>query len=85
MKSEHLEELIEKPEFHRRLHLDRFHRGYSFGIGRDPSVPSKPALYLEVEGDEAPDIPEEINVGGESIRVIVRTGFKVPRPYAARR
>jgi len=85
MTSERLEKLIEKPEFHRRLHLDRFAKGYSFGIGRDPGAPSKLALYLQVEGDEAPDVPEEIEVDGETIRVIIRTGFKVPRPFAARR
>ena len=85
MRLEDLEKLIEKPEFHRRLHLDRYHKGYSFGIGRDPITPSKPALYLQVEGDEAPDVPNEIDVGGETIRIIIKTRFKVPSPYSAPR
>ncbi len=83
MTVERLEKLVEQPEFHRRL-LEDFDRGYSLGIGRDPDAPSRFVLYLEVEGDNAPDVPSEIEVGDEVVRVITKTGFKVPTPYAAR-
>jgi hypothetical protein len=79
-----LERLIEQPQFQRSL-LHGFSRGYALGIGRDPEDPSEPVVYLEVEGDERPEVPEEIEVAGKMIRVITKTGFRAPRPYAAHR
>jgi hypothetical protein len=79
MQTEQLAELIEKPEFHRQL-LGSFAKAYSVGVGSDPKRPSEPALIVHVEGAEAPNMPDEVEVGGERVRVIARTGLKVPRP-----
>lgn len=74
-----LAELIEKPEFHRQL-MGTFAKAYSVGVGSDPKKPSEPALIIHVEGAEAPNVPGEVEVGGEKVRVIAKTGLKVPRP-----
>jgi hypothetical protein len=80
MRTEQLAELIEQPKFHKRL-LGVFAKAYSLGVGRDPKKPSEPALIVHVEGDEAPSsIPDEVEVDGEKVRVIAKTGFKAPRP-----
>lgn len=82
MRIEQLEELIEQPKFHQTL-LHGFHRPYSLGIGRDPDEPSEFAVIVQVEGLDAPEIPSQIEVAGEVIRVITRTGFRAPKPLAA--
>jgi hypothetical protein len=79
MRTEQLAELIEQPQFHRRL-LGKFAKAYSMGVGRDPEKPSQPALIVQVEGEDAPKMPNEVDVAGEKIRVIARTGLKAPRP-----
>ena len=79
MRTEQLAELIEQPKFHRKV-LGTFAKAYSLGVGRDPQKPSAPALIVQVEGDEAPSIPSEVEVDGEKVRVIAKTGFKAPRP-----
>jgi hypothetical protein len=83
MRSEQLARLIEQPQFHQKL-LGSFAKAYSLGVGRDPKRPSEPALILQVEGEESPNVPDEVEVGGEKIRVIAKTGFKAPRPLESR-
>jgi hypothetical protein len=82
MDNNQLAELIEQPSLHKRL-LGKFSKAYSLGVGRDPDQPSQSALVVQVEGEEAPNIPAEIDVAGEKVRVITRTGLKAPRPLPA--
>jgi hypothetical protein len=82
MRIEQLERLIEQPQFQRTL-LHGFSKSYSLGIGSDPEDPSEPVVYLHVEGEVRPEVPEEIEVAGKMVRIITKTGFRAPRPYAA--
>ncbi len=84
MRIQQLEHLIEQPQFQRKL-LQGFSKGFALGVGSDPEDPSELAVYLEVEGEERPKVPEEIEVAGKMVRVITKTGFRAPRPYAAQR
>jgi len=83
MRSDQLAELIEEPEFHQWL-VQNFGGAYSVGIGRDPKKPNEPALILQVEGNGPPSVPDEVELEGEKIAVITKTGFKAPRPLQSR-
>lgn len=78
-----LARLIETPEFHRRVMGD-YTGAYSLGITSDPARPSAPALRVRVQGDEAPLIPTELDLDGETIPVLVSTRFHAPAPLARR-
>jgi|HubBroStandDraft_1064217.scaffolds.fasta_scaffold16475_2 hypothetical protein len=74
-----LASLLEDKELHKRL-VGAFKGAYSVGIGADPDHPGRPALVLHVEGDSPPHIAPSIQFGKDSVRVITKTGFRVPKP-----
>lgn len=82
MRIKQLEQLIEQPKFHEAL-LHGFDRAYSLGIGRNPDEPSEYVVIVQIDGQEVPEIPTEIKVGDETVRVITKTGFRTPRPLTA--
>jgi hypothetical protein len=74
-----LASMLQDKELHRRL-VGGFSGAYSVGIGADPDDPEAPAIVLHVEGHTPPQVPRSIDVGDESVRVITKTGFVVPKP-----
>jgi hypothetical protein len=76
--------LLEQPQIHQRL-VGGFNRPYTLGLGTDPEEPSRHALILRVEGDEAPDVPSQIELGGEAVKVVTRTRLKPIKPLGVQR
>ena len=79
MNVEQLSSLMTEPEIQKSL-LGDYRGPYSLGVGADPEDPSSPALILYVGGENAINVPNHIRVGGETLRVITRTGFTAPKP-----
>jgi hypothetical protein len=79
MRIEQLAKFIEQPQLLQQL-VGKFAKAYSVGVGRNPEKPSEPALIVQVEGDDASRVPNEVEVGGEKVRVVAKTGWKAPRP-----
>lgn len=83
MDVQRLARIIERPEIHRRL-LGNFSGAYSMGVTADPDRPDRPAVRIRIQGDEAPAIPSELFVEGESVNVIVSPRFTPPTPLPLR-
>ncbi len=83
MDIQQLTRLIDTPEFHRRVMGD-YAGAYSVGVTSDPARPSALAVRVRVQGDEAPSIPPELDLDGETIPVIVSTRFVAPAPLTRR-
>lgn len=79
MQLDRLADLIEEPEVHRKILRD-YSGGYSLGITANPRRSGEWAIRVRVEGDDEPNIPEEIVLDGEPVPIIVNTNFKVPAP-----
>jgi hypothetical protein len=83
MDAQRLARLVEQPEIHRRL-LGSYSGAYSLGVTADPDRPERPAVRIRIQGDEAPPIPSELLVEGESVNVIVTPRFTPPTPLPLR-
>ncbi len=79
MNQERLAELVERPEVQRKL-LRGYKGGYSLGLTLNPANSEQIAIRVRIEDQEAPHLPDEIELEGERIPVIVNTGFRVPAP-----
>lgn len=78
MKVERLSKLVEKPEIHRRV-LGKYRGGYALGVTQTADR-SKAALSLSVESADASAFPQEIEIEGENVPVIIQSKWSVPRP-----
>lgn len=79
MNVEKLSRLLESPETHRQI-LRGYSGPYSLGIGQDLQRSQGPVVVLQVASLPAEAIPAEIQLNGETVAVVVRTGFVQPRP-----
>lgn len=83
MNVERLADLIEKPELHRTL-LGEYDGSYSIGVTTNPVDTSRPAIRVRVQDAEELEIPSEIVLDGEMVRVLVQTRFVPPRTLPLR-
>ena len=74
-----LAEAIQRPEVQRKL-LGTYRGAFSLGVTSSPHDDKKPALLLRVEGEASEEIPSHIAVDGEEVPVVVKGGFKRPKP-----
>lgn len=79
MDIESLSHLAETPELHRKV-LSGYRGPYSLGIGQSDENGKQPVLILQVEGSPAVTFPESVRLGGETVSVVVRPNFRMPRP-----
>ena len=68
---------LERPEVVNGI-LAGYSGPYSLGIGKGP------AIVLQVPDADQIAFPDQILIGGEAVPVIVRRGFRMPVPLAAR-
>lgn len=74
-----LMEWVEEPQTHRRIVGD-YEGSYSLGVEENP-----PAFVLRVEPKDASRFPDQVNIHGVDVPVIVQGGFVQPRPLTAGR
>ncbi|MGB8509676.1 MAG: hypothetical protein WCD76_14915 [Pyrinomonadaceae bacterium] len=79
MKVERLAKLVERPELHRRL-LGDYKGAYALGVTQLPHQDHAAALSLSVESGKAGDFPQEVELDGESVPIVVQTEWTAPRP-----
>jgi hypothetical protein len=83
MEIDRLAALIEQPHIQKLL-LGKYHGAYSLGVGRDPNNPRGLAVILDIETAGSPVVEPYLQLEGESVPVIVRTGFAPPKPLFPR-
>ena len=81
MDTETLSNFLETPAAH-SLILAGYQGAYSLGVGEDPSWGHAPVLILHIEGRQPNSFPDKIDLDGETVPVIVKTGFVAPQPLA---
>jgi hypothetical protein len=81
MDVEKLSQFVELPETHRKV-LSGYRGAYSLGIGQDLARSREPVLILQIEKQPAESIPNEVRLNGETVPVVVRTGFVAPRAFS---
>jgi len=83
MRVERLASLLERPEIQRLVTANRVQQ---FSIGVDSRVDQLEAPMIVVRvptEEEAEAIPSEVELDGETIRVVKRLGYRVPKPLRA--
>ena len=78
MKVERLAKLVQKPAVHQKV-LGSYRGAYALGVTHS-SVQQEAALSLSVEGADADQFPQEIELEGEHVQVLVQTEWHPPRP-----
>jgi hypothetical protein len=76
-----LQGLVNRPDIHRAV-LSNYDGPYSLGIGQDKDS-QDPVLVLQVPDASIQHFPTEISVRGESVPVVVKSGFQIPVPLRA--
>jgi hypothetical protein len=71
---------LERPEVHRQV-VGEYRGPYSLGVAADPLHDNQPTLVLQVESGVPDRFPTEVVIDGEPVRVLVRGGFRAPKPY----
>jgi hypothetical protein len=79
MNESSLAEAIQRPEIQRRI-LGKYRGAFSLGVTSSPHDDKKPALLLRLEGAVPDEVPSHIAVDGEEVPVVVKGGFKAPKP-----
>jgi hypothetical protein len=79
MDTSSLAEAIQRPEVQREL-LGTYRGAFSLGVTSSPEDKEKPALLLRLEGAVPDEFPSHIAVDGEKVPVVVKGGFKAPKP-----
>ncbi len=70
---------LEDPQLH-ALILKSYKGAYSLGVTRVDGVST---ILLRVQGEAVPsDIPQEVTIAHESVKIVVETGFRTPRALA---
>jgi len=82
MNVEKLSHFVELAETHRKV-LSGYSGAYSLGIGQDLQRGRNPVLILQVEKQSAATFPDEVRLDGETVPVVVRTGFVAPHALAS--
>jgi len=75
-----LQGLMNSPDVHRAVLCD-YAGPYSLGIGQDKD--NEPVLILQVPDASLQNFPSEISVRGETVPVVVKSGFQLPVPLRA--
>lgn len=78
MEQERLARLIEKPEVQRRI-LGDYDGAYALGLTSSPDQ-GKLAIRVRIEGTDPSVIPDQVDLEGETVPILVHTGFKAPVP-----
>ena len=79
MDADRLADLIERPEIQRQV-LQEYEGGYSIGLTANPLNPAELAIRVRIEAPDAAQIPKHLVLDGETIPILVHTGFKLPEP-----
>ncbi len=82
MQQARLLDLLKKPEVQRNI-LGDYRGGYSLGLTLNPENRNQLAIRLRIEADDRWDFPDEIEVDGERIPLIVNPNFQMPTPLPA--
>ena len=82
MDVENLTHFVQLAETHRKV-LSGYRGAYSLGIGEDLTRSRDPVLILHVANQHAESFPYEIRIDGETVPVVVRTGFVAPSALSA--
>ena len=77
-----LAELIERPEIQRRI-LNQYDGGYSIGLTAHPENPSQLAIRVRIAAPDASQIPASLVLDGETVPILVHSGFTLPKPLQA--
>ncbi len=78
MDLKYLQGLVNRPDIHRAV-LSNYVGPYSLGIGQGKDDQDL-VLVLEVPDARVHHFPSEIDVLGQSVPVVVKSGFQVPVP-----
>ena len=79
LNQDQIADLLERPDFLRTV-LGDYSGAYSLGVGRDPEDPSRHAIILHVEDAHPVKIPDSVNVGADSLKIVKKSGFIQPKP-----
>jgi hypothetical protein len=77
----YLQSLVNRPDIHRAV-LSNYVGPYSLGIGQGKDAQDL-VLVLQVPDARVQHFPSEINVLGQSVPVVVKSGFQAPVPLRA--
>jgi hypothetical protein len=80
MKPDELAELLDRSETHKVI-LGNYSGPYSLGVTRSPDSSEGYAFLLKIA--DARGFPSHVNILGHTIRLVVRGGFKPPKPLHA--
>ncbi len=78
MDAKELSRFVALRETHAKV-LGGYRGKYSLGVGQDPSRGRGPVLVLSVQLHDDAAFPSEVQVNGETVPVVVRTGYQSPR------
>ncbi len=81
MDLKYLQGLVNRPDIHRAI-LSNYVGPYSLGIGQGKDAQDW-VLVLHVPDARIQRFPSEINILGQSVPVVVKSGFQVPVPLRA--
>lgn len=76
-----LQSIVNRPDTHRAV-LSDYAGPYSLGIGQDQDS-KEPVLVLQVPDASVQNFPSKISIRGESVPVVVQSGFRIPVPLRA--
>ncbi len=79
MDADRLASLLEQPAVQRQI-LKQYEGGYSIGVIASPANPAGLAIRVRIESQDDSQIARHLVVDGETIPVLVHTGFKLPKP-----
>lgn len=80
MTADRLIHLVHSPELLQKV-LGNYDGPFSIGVGQDPSEPSCAAVVVHLQGKrEAVNVPDSIELAGETLKVIKKSGFLPPKP-----
>ena len=78
VEQERLARLLEQPEVQQRI-LGDYEGAYALGLTSSPDH-GKLAIRVRIEGTDPSVIPDQVDLEGETVPVLVHTGFKAPVP-----
>jgi hypothetical protein len=78
VEQERLACLLEQPEVQQRI-LGDYNGAYALGLVPS-SDPGKVAIRVRIEGTDPSVIPNQVDLEGETVPILVHTGFKAPVP-----
>lgn len=79
MDARRLATFLEQSEVQDQI-LNSYEGGFAMGLMPDPNNPARYAIRVRIEGNDTSLIARSITLNGEQVRVLIETGFRVPRP-----